>query len=198
MRSSDCRAPHGETVSLRRGRRARCCCLASSTSSWATTTWCSSAACSWRVARGGRGSASCRRSRWHTASRCVLAAMRIVNPPPGFVEPAIAVTIAYVALENLIGDPHRSRWPTAFGFGLIHGFGFAGMLDVLDLPARSGSAPCLRSMSASRSVRSPSWLSRCPSSSPSRGRPGTRTSCGTRPLQCLDYPSCGSWSACND
>ena len=66
----------------------------------------------------------------------VLAAMRVVNPPTGFVEPAIAVTIAYVALENLIGDPHRPRWPTAFGFGLIHGFGFAGLLDALDLPAR--------------------------------------------------------------
>ena len=37
----------------------------------------------------------------------------------------------------------------------------------------SGSLPCSRSTSASRSVRSPSWPSRCPSSSPSRGRPGT-------------------------
>ena len=73
----------------------------------------------------------------------VLAAMRVVNPPPGFVEPAIAVTIAYVALENLIGDPRRSRWPTAFGFGLIHGFGFAAMLDVLDLPARQWLAAVL-------------------------------------------------------
>jgi hypothetical protein len=73
----------------------------------------------------------------------VLAAMRIVNPPPGFVEPAIAVTIAYVALENLIGGGRRSRWPTAFGFGLIHGFGFAGMLDVLDLPARQWFAAVL-------------------------------------------------------
>jgi hypothetical protein len=73
----------------------------------------------------------------------VLAAMRLVNPPAGFVEPAIAVTIAYVALENLIGGADRSRWPTAFGFGLIHGFGFAGMLDVLDLPARQWLAAVL-------------------------------------------------------
>ena len=73
----------------------------------------------------------------------VLAAMRLVTPPAGFVEPAIAVTIAYVALENLIGDADRSRWPTAFGFGLIHGFGFAGMLDVLDLPARQWLAAVL-------------------------------------------------------
>ena len=73
----------------------------------------------------------------------LLAAMRVVTPPAGFVEPAIAVTIAYVAVENLIGDPVRPRWPTAFGFGLIHGFGFAGMLDVLDLPARQWFAAVL-------------------------------------------------------
>lgn len=64
----------------------------------------------------------------------VLAAMRIVNLPPAFVEPAIAVSIAYVAAENLLGETDRSRWPTAFGFGLIHGFGFAGQLDLLNLP----------------------------------------------------------------
>jgi hydrogenase/urease accessory protein HupE len=79
----------------------------------------------------------------------VLAAMRLVTLPAQFVEPAIAISIAYVALENLLtvrrwaragnspsGRIRRpSRWPTAFGFGLIHGFGFAGLLDVLDLPA---------------------------------------------------------------
>jgi len=63
-----------------------------------------------------------------------LAAMRIVTPPAQFVEPAIALSIAYVAIENLVGDPGRRRWPTAFGFGLIHGFGFAGALDMLGLP----------------------------------------------------------------
>ena len=73
----------------------------------------------------------------------VLAATRLVHPPAGFVEPAIAVTIAYVAIENLIGDAPRSRWPTAFGFGLIHGFGFAAMLDLLDLPARQWLAAVL-------------------------------------------------------
>jgi len=64
----------------------------------------------------------------------VLAAMRVVTPPDRFVEPAIAISIAYVAIENLVADPGRSRWPTAFGFGLIHGFGFAGTLDMLGLP----------------------------------------------------------------
>ena len=64
----------------------------------------------------------------------VLAAMRVVTLPARFVEPAIAISIAYVAIENLVADPGRRRWPTAFGFGLIHGFGFAGTLDMLGLP----------------------------------------------------------------
>jgi hypothetical protein len=65
----------------------------------------------------------------------VLAATHLVTPPERFVELAIAVSIAYVAIENLLGDRARSRWPTAFGFGLIHGLGFAGVLRAQDLPA---------------------------------------------------------------
>lgn len=65
----------------------------------------------------------------------VLAALRVVTPPERFVEAAIAVSIAYVAIENLVADPRRARWPAAFGFGLVHGLGFAGMLDGLELPA---------------------------------------------------------------
>lgn len=64
-----------------------------------------------------------------------LAATGLIVAPAGFVEPAIAVSIAYVAIENLLGGPMRGRWLTAFGFGLIHGFGFAGMLGALELPA---------------------------------------------------------------
>jgi hydrogenase/urease accessory protein HupE len=64
----------------------------------------------------------------------VLAALQIVTLPARFVEAAIAVSIAYVAIENLLHDQPRTRWPAAFGFGLVHGFGFAGMLHVLDLP----------------------------------------------------------------
>ena len=64
----------------------------------------------------------------------VLAALHVVTPPARFVEVAIALSIAYVAIENLLVDTPRARWPTAFGFGLIHGFGFAGMLDVLEMP----------------------------------------------------------------
>lgn len=74
----------------------------------------------------------------------VLAAMRVLTPPARFVEPAIAVSIAYVAIGNLLIAPRAgaaggvpgpaARWQAAFVFGLIHGFGFAGMLGLLDLP----------------------------------------------------------------
>src|SRR5204863_8238065 len=42
------------------------------------------------------------------------------------IETLIAVTIVYTALENIVAPPgERRRWMLAFGFGLIHGFGFA-------------------------------------------------------------------------
>lgn len=66
----------------------------------------------------------------------VLAATHVITPPARFVELAIALSIAYVAIENVVADAHRARWPTAFGFGLIHGLGFAGTLGALDLPVR--------------------------------------------------------------
>ena len=64
----------------------------------------------------------------------MLAAAEVVTPPARFVEAAIALSIGYVAIENLLYEGPRTRWPTAFGFGLIHGFGFAGMLQELDMP----------------------------------------------------------------
>jgi hypothetical protein len=65
-----------------------------------------------------------------------LAALQIVSLPPRFVEVAIAGSLVYVAVENLLLDGPRARWPIAFGFGLLHGFGFAGQLELLHLPAR--------------------------------------------------------------
>lgn len=64
----------------------------------------------------------------------MLAAADVVTPPARSVEAAIAVSIGYVAVENLLHVEPHTRWPTAFGFGLIHGFGFAGMLHELDMP----------------------------------------------------------------
>jgi hydrogenase/urease accessory protein HupE len=58
-----------------------------------------------------------------------LAAFNVVNIPSSIVEPLIAVTIIYVAVENLIrGDHPKGRQWLTFFFGLIHGFGFAAVL----------------------------------------------------------------------
>jgi hypothetical protein len=63
-----------------------------------------------------------------------LASLGWVRLSPSFVEPAIAATIMLAAADNL--RPWLLRWRGAvtFGFGLIHGFGFAGVLGELQLP----------------------------------------------------------------
>ena len=61
-----------------------------------------------------------------------------IHAPASIVEPLIAGSIVWVGLENLVRASSRSRWPLVFGFGLIHGFGFAGALMELGL-ARSAS-----------------------------------------------------------
>ncbi|MCF3651246.1 HupE/UreJ family protein [Synoicihabitans lomoniglobus] len=64
-----------------------------------------------------------------------LAALNVVQFPAGWVEPLIAASIVYVGVENLWrGDEEpKGRWLLTFGFGLIHGFGFAGVLRELGL-----------------------------------------------------------------
>ena len=64
-----------------------------------------------------------------------LAALGWVKLSPSFVEPAIAATIMLAAFDNL--RPLLLRWRgwVTFGFGMIHGFGFAGVLGELQLPA---------------------------------------------------------------
>jgi hypothetical protein len=63
-----------------------------------------------------------------------LAALSIFAPSPRFVEPAIALSIAYVGLENLFVKDASKRWRITFPFGLVHGFGFAGALREIALP----------------------------------------------------------------
>ncbi len=63
-----------------------------------------------------------------------LAALGVVSPAPSIVEPAIALSIVYVGLENLFVSHPSRRWRVTFFFGLVHGFGFAGALRELDLP----------------------------------------------------------------
>jgi len=63
-----------------------------------------------------------------------LAALGIFTPSPRLVEPAIALSIAYVGIENLFVEDASRRWRITFPFGLIHGFGFAGALREIALP----------------------------------------------------------------
>jgi hypothetical protein len=64
-----------------------------------------------------------------------LSVLNILTLPAQIVEPVIALSIAYVALENLAGKSALSRrWAVSFLFGLVHGFGFAGALTEVGLP----------------------------------------------------------------
>jgi hydrogenase/urease accessory protein HupE len=63
-----------------------------------------------------------------------LAALGIVAIPSAVVEPAIAASIVFVALENFFSRDVDRRWRITFAFGLIHGFGFAGALKEVGLP----------------------------------------------------------------
>jgi hypothetical protein len=59
----------------------------------------------------------------------------IVSLPPSVVEPLIALSIAYVAIENLMTSELQPwRLTLVFAFGLLHGMGFAGVLSELGLP----------------------------------------------------------------
>ena len=44
---------------------------------------------------------------------------------PPLIETLIAVSIVYMALENIVGSNVQRRWMIALGFGLVHGFGFS-------------------------------------------------------------------------
>src|SRR5439155_7145698 len=44
---------------------------------------------------------------------------------PPLIETLIAMSIVYMALENIVGSNVRRRWMITFGFGLVHGFGFS-------------------------------------------------------------------------
>ena len=64
-----------------------------------------------------------------------LSMLDVVSLPPSIVEPLIAFSIAYVAVENLF-TTELSPWRGAlvFLFGLLHGLGFAGVLGELGMP----------------------------------------------------------------
>ena len=73
----------------------------------------------------------------------ILAGLDVVRLPSRLVEPAIAASILFVAVENLVRPP-RHRFLLTFAFGLVHGFGFASILREVGLPPR-GVLPSLLS-----------------------------------------------------
>lgn len=66
-----------------------------------------------------------------------LAMYSKIQSPPHIVEPIIALSIFFVAVENIITDKLKpSRILIVFAFGLIHGLGFAGAITELGLPKK--------------------------------------------------------------
>jgi hypothetical protein len=63
-----------------------------------------------------------------------LAALSVIALPSRLVESTIALSVVLAALNNIWPLVHGRRWVVAFGFGLIHGFGFASVLADLGLP----------------------------------------------------------------
>ena len=64
-----------------------------------------------------------------------LAMYHVITPPARIVESLIALSILYVALENIFSPRLRkTRIGIVFLFGLVHGMGFAGALGQLGLP----------------------------------------------------------------
>jgi len=66
-----------------------------------------------------------------------LSVLGVFSPPANIVEPVIALSVVWVGADNLlVGSGRDMRAWIAFVFGLIHGFGFAGMLTAMELPGR--------------------------------------------------------------
>jgi len=64
-----------------------------------------------------------------------LSIYGVFSLPPSIVEPLIALSIAYVAIENVMTTKlHAWRPVVVFGFGLLHGMGFAGVLHEIGMP----------------------------------------------------------------
>lgn len=66
-----------------------------------------------------------------------LATFNVVVLPSRLTESVIALSIFYVAAENLLGFRIMKRYYVTFLFGLVHGFGFSNVLRDMDLPRSS-------------------------------------------------------------
>jgi hydrogenase/urease accessory protein HupE len=68
-----------------------------------------------------------------------VATLHVVQLPSRIVEPLIAASIVFVGIENLLrGDILKARRAVPFGFGLIHGFGFASALQEAGIGSGTG------------------------------------------------------------
>jgi hypothetical protein len=66
-----------------------------------------------------------------------LSMFNVISPAAAIVEPIISISIAYVAIENIVSPSiKKSRLAIVFLFGLIHGMGFAGALGQLGMPEK--------------------------------------------------------------
>jgi hydrogenase/urease accessory protein HupE len=68
-----------------------------------------------------------------------VATLHVVQIPSRIIEPLIAASIVFVGIENLLrGDIPKARRMVPFGFGLIHGFGFASALREAGIGSGTG------------------------------------------------------------
>jgi hypothetical protein len=81
------------------------------------------------VGGGLRGTASVVAA-WSVAYNVTLAlaTFEVLVPPARLVEAAVAMSLAWIALENILFDPRGGRWRTALLLGLVHGFALASVL----------------------------------------------------------------------
>jgi hydrogenase/urease accessory protein HupE len=68
-----------------------------------------------------------------------LATLNLINIPSRIIEPLIAASIVFVGLQNILARGVEKRWLLTFGFGLVHGCGFASALRDLGLGANGSS-----------------------------------------------------------
>lgn len=66
-----------------------------------------------------------------------VATYGLVSLPPRLIESLIALSIAYIAIENFTGKTLVHRWKITFLFGLVHGFGFSNVLKQMELTRRT-------------------------------------------------------------
>ncbi|MBB6670680.1 HupE/UreJ family protein [Cohnella nanjingensis] len=63
-----------------------------------------------------------------------LTVLGIIHVSPRIVEPMIALSICFVAVDNVVRKQVSHRWVLTFLFGLIHGMGFADILQEMNIP----------------------------------------------------------------